>query len=95
MTESKWSRSIRTDFIAWLKDDTGQHVLFLDPKGLGTNTVDVLAAPNGNVAQLGFFRSEMLVTTVEVIRLSRPPMRMSMGIRIDGQLAMARNVGTM
>lgn len=23
------------DFIAWLKDDTGQHVLFLDPKGLG------------------------------------------------------------
>ena len=23
------------DFIAWLKDDSGQHVLFLDPKGLG------------------------------------------------------------
>ena len=23
------------DFIAWVKDDTGQHVLFLDPKGLG------------------------------------------------------------
>ena len=23
------------DFIAWMKDDTSQHVLFLDPKGLG------------------------------------------------------------
>ncbi len=55
------------------------------------------ACERGPFGQRCFLRRAitMLATMVEVIKLSNPPMRMSIGIRIDGQLAMARNVGTM
>ena len=40
-------------------------------------------------------RSTMYVTTVEVMRLRRPPMRMSMGTRTVGQVLSMRKIGTM
>ena len=40
-------------------------------------------------------RSVTYVTTVDVIRLKHPPMRMSIGTRIAGHVERFRNIGTM
>ena len=45
--------------------------------------------------QPALLRSAHQVTTVEVIRLNRPPMRMSMGTRRPGHESSIRKVGTM